>query len=88
MFTSLIVDHPHCIQGIKVVAQAIEKIRLCDSQQTSIHSDLCQLSLKAKCFKTALSFLDVDITTISTASEIRGQSSAVSNSQLNYHFIL
>ncbi|XP_011181361.1 COP9 signalosome complex subunit 3 [Zeugodacus cucurbitae] len=87
MFTNLIVDHPYCIQGIKIVAQAIEKIRLCDSQQTSIHSDLCQLSLKAKCFKTALSFLDVDITTISTASEIRGQCSADTNNDAKYFLL-
>ncbi|XP_036346309.1 COP9 signalosome complex subunit 3-like [Rhagoletis pomonella] len=87
MFTNLIVDHPYCIQGIKVVAQAIEKIRLCDSQQTSIHSDLCQLSLKSKCFKTALSFLDVDITTISTASEIRGQNSTEANNDAKYFLL-
>ncbi|XP_036346804.1 COP9 signalosome complex subunit 3-like [Rhagoletis pomonella] len=87
MFTNLIVDHPYCIQGIKVVAQAIEKIRLCDSQQTSIHSDLCQLSLKSKCFKTALSFLDIDITTISTASEIRGQNSTEANNDAKYFLL-
>ncbi|XP_067643260.1 COP9 signalosome complex subunit 3 [Eurosta solidaginis] len=87
MFTNLIVDHPYCIQGIKIVAQAIEKIRLCDSQQTSIHADLCQLSLKAKCFKTALSFLDVDITTISTASEFRGQTSIDTNNDAKYFLL-
>ncbi|XP_012162980.1 COP9 signalosome complex subunit 3 isoform X2 [Ceratitis capitata] len=87
MFTSLIVEHPLCIQGIKVVAQAIEKIRLCDSQQTSIHADLCQISLKARCFKTALSFLDVDITTIATTSEVRGQNSNDANNDAKYFLL-
>lgn len=58
------------IQGIKVMAQAVDKIRLFDSQLTPIHADLCQLSLCAKIFNPVLKFLDVDITAIST-TEVR-----------------
>lgn len=58
------------IQGIKVMAQAVDKIRLFDSQLTPIHADLCQLSLCAKIFNPVLKFLDIDITAIST-TEVR-----------------
>lgn len=54
------------IQGLKVLAQAVDKIRLFDSQLTPVHADLFQLSLCAKIFNPALKFLDVDITAIST----------------------
>lgn len=54
------------IQGIKVLAQAVDKIRLFDSQLTPVHADLFQLSLCAKVFNPALKFLDIDITAIST----------------------
>lgn len=54
------------IQGLKVLAQAVDKIRLFDSQLTPVHADLFQLSLCAKVFNPALKFLDVDITAIST----------------------
>lgn len=53
------------LRGIDLLCRAIRKIRLFESQLTSIHADLCQLSLLAKCFKPALEFLDVDITSIS-----------------------
>ncbi|XP_055308668.1 COP9 signalosome complex subunit 3 [Sitodiplosis mosellana] len=57
------------IQGIKVLAQAVDKIRLFDSQLTPVHADLFQLSLCAKVFNPALKFLDIDITAISTTED-------------------
>lgn len=54
------------IQGIRVLAQAVDKIRLFDSQLTPVHADLCQLSLCAKIFNPILKFLDIDITAIAT----------------------
>lgn len=59
-----------CIQGIKIMGQAIEKLRGFDSQLTAIHADLCLLSLSAKMFKPALKLLDVDITGIHS-TEVR-----------------
>lgn len=52
------------IKGIYLLQKAISKLQLHDSQLTSIHADLCQLCLLAKCFKPALELLDVDITGI------------------------
>lgn len=49
-----------------MLSQAVDKIRLFDSQLTPVHADLFQLSLCAKVFNPALKFLDVDITAIST----------------------
>lgn len=46
--------------------QAIETIRSVPTQLTPIHADLCQISLKAKCFNRALKYLDADITEITT----------------------
>ncbi|XP_031634483.1 COP9 signalosome complex subunit 3 [Contarinia nasturtii] len=57
------------IQGIKVLAHAVDKIRLFDSQLTPVHADLFQLSLCAKIFNPALKFLDIDITAISTTED-------------------
>lgn len=45
-----------------MLAQAVDKIRLFDSQLTPVHADLFQLSLCAKVFNPALKFLDIDIT--------------------------
>lgn len=53
------------LRGIDLIRQAIRKIQLFDSQLTSIHADMCQLCLLAKCFKPALVFLNTDITSIS-----------------------
>lgn len=61
------------IQGLKVLAQAVDKIRLFDSQLTPVHADLFQLSLCAKVFNPALKFLDVDITAISTTDVSKTQ---------------
>lgn len=59
------------IQGVKVLAQAVDKIRLFDSQLTPVHADLCQASLCAKIFNPALKFLQIDITAISTTEVSR-----------------
>lgn len=77
LFTNTIVTQPSCIHGLNVLATAINKIRTSESQLTPIHADLCQLSLKSKCFRVALKYLDVDITTILTSAETRGQSQTV-----------
>lgn len=53
------------MRGIELLKKAIQKIQINEAQLTSIHADLCQLCLLAKCFKTALPFLDTDITSIS-----------------------
>lgn len=53
------------MRGIELLKRAIAKIQVNESQLTSIHADLCQLCLLAKCFKPALPFLDIDITNIS-----------------------
>lgn len=46
--------------------QAIENIRTVSTQLTPIHADLCQISLKAKCFNRAIKYLNADITEIAT----------------------
>lgn len=62
--TALLVEQNTPIKGIPVLAKAISKLQLYDSQLTTIHADICQLCLLAKCFKPALEILDVDITGI------------------------
>ncbi|XP_058792500.1 COP9 signalosome complex subunit 3 [Phymastichus coffea] len=59
------------IRGIDLMCKAIRNIQSCDSQLTSIHGDLCKLCLLAKCFKPALQFLDVDVTTISVDDDAK-----------------
>ena len=76
------VTQPNCIHGLNILATAINKIRTSESQLTPIHADLCQLSLKSKCFRVALKYLDVDITTISTSAETRGQNQTVSQNMI------
>lgn len=67
LFTNYIIKNEISpIRGIKILAQAIDKIRLSDSQLTAVHADLCQLSLCAKVFNPALRFLEIDITAIAT----------------------
>lgn len=65
LLTRNLIEMKSPIRGIDLLRRAIRKIQLADSQLTSIHADLCQLCLLAKCFKPALSFLDTDISTIS-----------------------
>lgn len=65
LFTNYVVkNNVPPIQGVQVLAQAVDKIRLFDSQLTAVHADLCQLSLCAKVFNPALKFLETDITSI------------------------
>lgn len=52
------------MKGIPLLMKAIPKLQLYDSQLTSVHADICQLCLLAKCFKPALELLDIDITGI------------------------
>uniref|UniRef100_A0A1L8DTA1 COP9 signalosome complex subunit 3 n=1 Tax=Nyssomyia neivai TaxID=330878 RepID=A0A1L8DTA1_9DIPT len=70
LFTDYLVKHQiPCIQGIPILAQAIDKIRLFDTQLTAIHADLCQLSFCAKVFSPVLKFLDTDITAIASTDD-------------------
>ncbi|KAI8126188.1 COP9 signalosome complex subunit 3 [Lucilia cuprina] len=88
LFTNTMVTQPSCIHGLNVLATAINKIRTSESQLTPIHADLCQLSLKSKCFRVALKYLDVDITTISTSAETRGQNQTdVTNHDAKYFLL-
>lgn len=62
--TNYLVEQKQPMKGIILLRKAISKLRFFDSQLTSIHADLCQLCLLAKCFKPALEILDTDITGI------------------------
>nr|CAG4651763.1 EOG090X04TU [Triops cancriformis] len=64
-FRQSLLDRNLAIRGIDVLMKAIEKARLSETQLTSIHADLCQLCLAAKCLQPALQFLDIDIVDIS-----------------------
>jgi len=69
-FTNCLVQgKTHTALGIPILVQAVEKIRLFDSQLTPIHGDLCLLCLCSKIFKPALPFLDVDVTDIVTTED-------------------
>uniref|UniRef100_A0A8D8UJW0 COP9 signalosome complex subunit 3 n=1 Tax=Cacopsylla melanoneura TaxID=428564 RepID=A0A8D8UJW0_9HEMI len=63
-YTKAVIDLKTPQRGIPIIRAAIKKIQTCESQLTSLHSDLCQLCLLAMNFKPALEFLDVEITTI------------------------
>lgn len=54
------------INAIRIVGQAVDRLRLADTQLTAVHADLCQLSLVAKIFNPALRLLDVDIIAIAS----------------------
>lgn len=70
-YTNVVIsDTEKCLQGIPVLIQAIENIRVSPTQLTPIHADLCQISMKAKCFNRTMKFLDVDITEIATTEVI------------------
>ncbi|KAF2884217.1 hypothetical protein ILUMI_21952 [Ignelater luminosus] len=64
LVTSNLIELKQPMKGIYLLQRAISKLQLFDTQLTSIHADLCQLCLAAKCFKPALEVLDVDITGI------------------------
>lgn len=69
-FTSALVKNKqYTIQGIQVLALAVEKIRMFDTQLTPVHADLCQLCLCAKVFSPALRFLDTDVTAIANTED-------------------
>lgn len=59
-----LVEQKSPMKGIPLLMKAISKLQLYDSQLTSVHADICQLSLLAKCFKPAVELLDIDITGI------------------------
>ncbi|XP_018428131.1 PREDICTED: COP9 signalosome complex subunit 3 isoform X2 [Nanorana parkeri] len=59
--TNALVERKQPLRGICVLRQAIDKMQMNTNQLTSIHADLCQLCLLAKCFKPALAYLDVDM---------------------------
>uniref|UniRef100_A0A8C9ST73 COP9 signalosome complex subunit 3 n=1 Tax=Scleropages formosus TaxID=113540 RepID=A0A8C9ST73_SCLFO len=59
--TNALVERKQPLRGVTVLRQAIDKMQLNANQLTSVHADLCQLCLLAKCFKPALPFLDVDM---------------------------
>uniref|UniRef100_T1ITU9 COP9 signalosome complex subunit 3 n=1 Tax=Strigamia maritima TaxID=126957 RepID=T1ITU9_STRMM len=65
LYAQTLVERKQPIRGIDLLCRAIRKIQLFPSQLTSIHADLCQLCLLAKCMKPALEFLDLDVTDIS-----------------------
>ncbi|KAK3588974.1 hypothetical protein CHS0354_043143 [Potamilus streckersoni] len=64
-FTQNLVERKQPLRGICILVTAINKIQLFPAQLTSIHADLCQLCLLSKNLKSALQFLDQDITDIS-----------------------
>nr|CAD7572247.1 unnamed protein product [Timema californicum] len=65
LLTNSLVELKTPLRGIDLLRRAIHKIQLFDSQLTSVHADLCQLCLLAKCFKPALDILNTDVTSIS-----------------------
>ncbi|CAG9770503.1 unnamed protein product [Ceutorhynchus assimilis] len=65
LFTNYLVEQKTAIKGIHLLKLAIIRLKyLSENQLTSVHADLCQLCLLAKCFKPALEILDVDIVSI------------------------
>ncbi|KAK5642280.1 hypothetical protein RI129_008447 [Pyrocoelia pectoralis] len=73
LVTANLTEQKQAIKGISLLQKAISKLQLYDSQLTSIHADLCQLCLLAKCFKPALEILEIDITGI-CQENVQGQS--------------
>ncbi|XP_066877321.1 COP9 signalosome complex subunit 3 isoform X2 [Kogia breviceps] len=62
--TNALVERKQPLRGIGVLKQAVDKMQMNTNQLTSVHADLCQLCLLAKCFKPALPYLDVDMVDI------------------------
>lgn len=71
MVTQQLVEAKSPMRGIELISIAIKKLQTSDSHLTLVHADLCQLCLLAKCFKPALKFLDIDITSISTQEGVQ-----------------
>lgn len=61
LLTNNLVNKKQSFRGIILLCKAIDKIQVKPTQLTSIHADLCQLCLLAKCMKPALNYLDIDI---------------------------
>uniref|UniRef100_A0A8C6MG88 COP9 signalosome subunit 3 n=1 Tax=Nothobranchius furzeri TaxID=105023 RepID=A0A8C6MG88_NOTFU len=59
--TNALVERKQPLRGVVILKQAIDKMQMNTNQLTSVHADLCQLCLLAKCFKPALPFLEVDM---------------------------
>uniref|UniRef100_A0A8C0Y523 COP9 signalosome subunit 3 n=1 Tax=Cyprinus carpio carpio TaxID=630221 RepID=A0A8C0Y523_CYPCA len=59
--TSALVERKQPLRGISIIKQAIDKMQMNTNQLTSVHADLCQLCLLAKCFKPAVPFLELDM---------------------------
>ncbi|XP_054565153.1 COP9 signalosome complex subunit 3 isoform X2 [Eptesicus fuscus] len=59
--TNALMERKQPLRGIGILKQAIDKMQMNTNQLTSVHADLCQLCLLAKCFKPALPYLDVDM---------------------------
>uniref|UniRef100_A0A671LVZ9 COP9 signalosome complex subunit 3 n=1 Tax=Sinocyclocheilus anshuiensis TaxID=1608454 RepID=A0A671LVZ9_9TELE len=59
--TNALVEKKQPLRGITTLKQAIDKMQMNTNQLTSVHADLCQLCLLAKCFKPAVPFLELDM---------------------------
>uniref|UniRef100_A0A671PVM7 COP9 signalosome complex subunit 3-like n=1 Tax=Sinocyclocheilus anshuiensis TaxID=1608454 RepID=A0A671PVM7_9TELE len=59
--TTALVERKQPLRGISIIKQAIDKMQMNTNQLTSVHADLCQLCLLAKCFKPAVPFLELDM---------------------------
>uniref|UniRef100_A0A665XAF0 COP9 signalosome complex subunit 3 n=1 Tax=Echeneis naucrates TaxID=173247 RepID=A0A665XAF0_ECHNA len=59
--TNALVERKQPLRGVVVLKQAIDKMQMNTNQLTSVHADLCQLCLLAKCFKPVLPFLELDM---------------------------
>lgn len=66
MLTQQLVESKAPMRGIELLSVAIHKLQTNETQLTLVHADLCQLCLLAKCFKPALKYLDIDMTSIAT----------------------
>lgn len=63
--TRTLVSTGQAVKGIAVIMKAIDKMQLHPAQLSSVHADLCQLCLVAKCLKPAVRLLDREIIDIS-----------------------
>lgn len=65
IFYEMMIKEDTLLKGFSVLEKAIPKIRKCERELTSIHSDIIKLCWFGKIYKSAFQFLDVDITDIS-----------------------
>lgn len=63
-YTADLIDQNIPMKGVPILLKALTKFQLNNTQLTSVHADICQLCLLAKCFKPALALLDIDISGI------------------------